>query len=179
MQGTGVQPTDGHCDVAFAFHINEGNFNGTSLNGLNFMAACYTPGPMEAGNWTSGFYVDERANDQQRNALEQILSGKMGSPAQRWMLLTTDFRGIKYVPIEFKIEGKARSVSIPNVIDFAVEGIVKRGQSDSLLLVNTGHPVSNELYVAKGTGSRYNDHGMSWDNTSKSAHYAAFDWHWP
>ena len=60
VQGTGVQPTDGHCDVAFAFHITGGEFNGVALAGLNFMAACLTPGPMEAGNWTSAFYVDEK-----------------------------------------------------------------------------------------------------------------------
>ena len=27
-------PTEGHCDVGFAFHIEEGNYNGVSLGGL-------------------------------------------------------------------------------------------------------------------------------------------------
>ena len=179
MQGTGVQPTDGHCDVGFAFHIEEGSFNGTSLDGINFVAACYTPGPMADGNWTSAFYVDERASPQQREAMEEILSGRMGSPAERWRALTTDFRGIQYVPIEFKAEGRSRSVAIPNVIDFNIEGITKPGQSDALLLVNAGHPVNRDLYIAKGTRSTYNDQGMSWDNTGKNGHYAPFEWRWP
>lgn len=95
MQGTTVRPTDGHCDVALAFHIDEGNFNGVPLEGLNFVAANYTPGPMADGNWTSALYLDERANPQQREALEQILSGQMGGPAERWRSLTTNFVGIR------------------------------------------------------------------------------------
>ena len=90
MQGTSVQPTYGHCDVGLAFHIEEGEFNGVSLGGLNFLAANYTPGPMGNGNWTSGFYVDELATPEQREAMEQILSGQMGGPAERWRALTTD-----------------------------------------------------------------------------------------
>lgn len=179
VQGTGIDPTDGHCDVAFAFHVNDGEFNGVALGGLNFVAACLTPGPMEAGNWTSAFYIDERANAQQREAMEQILSGRMGSPAERWLAMTTDFKGVSYVPIEFKMEGKTRSVTIPNVISFNIEGITKRNQDDAMLLKSTGHPVNTDLYLAKGTASTYDDHGMHWDNTNRNGHYAPFDWHWP
>ena len=78
MRGTAVRPTEGHCDVALAFHIEEGDFNGVPLGDLNFVAANYTPGPMGDGNWTSALYLDERANPQQRAALEHILSGQMG-----------------------------------------------------------------------------------------------------
>ena len=179
VQGTSVQPTDGHCDVGLACHIEEGDFNGVSLVGLNFLAVYYTPGPMSDGNWTSGFYVDELATPEQREAMEQILSGQMGGPAERWRALTSDFRGIKYVTIEFKAEGRVRSINIPGIIDFNVEGIIKPGQDDALLLVNAGHPVNRDIYIAKGTRATYTDHGMSWDNTGKNGHYAPFDWSWP
>ena len=179
VQGTSVQPTDGHCDVGLAFHVEEGSFNGVPLAGLNFLAANYTPGPMGEGNWTSGFYVDELATPEQRKAMEQILSGHMGGPAERWRAMTTDFRGIQYVPIEFKSEGNTRSINIPDIIDFNIEGIIKPGQDDVLLLVNAGHPVNRDLYMAKGTRATYTDHGMSWDNTGKNGHYVPFDWSWP
>lgn len=179
VQMGSVQPTDGHCDVGLAFHIDEGNLNGVSLDGLNFLAANYTPGPMGEGNWTSGYYVDESATPEQREAMEQILSGDMGGPAERWRALTTDFRGIKYVPIEFKSEGRVRSITIPGIIDFTVEGITKPGQDEAMQLMNAGHPVNRDLYLAKGTRAVYTDHGMSWDNTGKNGHYASFDWNWP
>ena len=179
VRGTTVDPTYGHCDVALAFHIDEGEFNGASLGGLNFVAANYTPGPMADGNWTSSLYADERANPEQRAALEQILSGKMGGPAERWMQMTTNFMGITYVPIDFKVEGKVHSVAIPNIMDFAVEPVMARGQSEAMQLLNTGHPANRDLYLAKGSRGSYTDHGMRWDNTGKNGHYASFDWHWP
>ena len=36
VAGAAAVPTEGHCDVGFAFHIDEGEFNGVALNGLNF-----------------------------------------------------------------------------------------------------------------------------------------------
>lgn len=42
-------PTDGHCDVALAFHIESGRFNETTLDGLNFILAAWTPGVMGDG----------------------------------------------------------------------------------------------------------------------------------
>ena len=179
MQGTNARPTDGHCDVGFAFHIDQGELDGTALGGLNFVMACYTPGNMADGNWTSALYIDDRANPQQREALGQIMSGKMGGPAERWMGLTTDFRGVSYTPIEFRSEGRVRSVTIPGIIDFNLEPVMGRGQSDPMLLVNTGHTINRDLYLARCTRSTYTDHGMRWDNTGKNGHYSAFDWHWP
>jgi hypothetical protein len=83
------------------------------------------------------------------------------------------------VPIEFKSEGRIHSINIPGIIDFQVEGVAKPGQDEAMQLVNAGHPVTRDLYIAKGTKATYTDHGMTWDNTGKNAHYAPFDWSWP
>ena len=179
MQGRDAKPTYGHCDMAEVFHVEDGEFNGAPLGGLNFVMAMSTPGVMTDGNWTSALYIDERANPQQREALVQIMSGKMGGPAERWMSLTSNFVGIKYVPIEFKAEDGVRSVTIPNVMDFHVEPIIARNQTEAMLLANTAHGVNRDLYLAKGTRGIYTDHGMRWDNTGKNGHFASFEWHWP
>jgi hypothetical protein len=178
--GQPVEPTEGHCDVGFAFRIERGDHNSVSLNGLNFAIAAYTPGIMGAGNWTTAFYVDQRANGQQREALDRVLSGEIGGPMAAWMALTSDFRGTKYVEIDFQAKGLDRSVIIPGIMEFHVEGIkAGRRRRSALRLENTGHPVSATLALARGTGSTYTDHGMDWDNTGKNAHYAKFQWSWP
>jgi hypothetical protein len=174
-----ARPTPGHCDVALAFHIHEGRFDTTALDGLNFLVIAYTPGVMAHGDWKTAVYIDEQANVRQRPALSQILSGQVGGPAQRWMRLTTTFLGIKYVPITYTIEGRTRHVNIPDIIHFNVEGIQARGRQDVITLINTAHPVSSSLALARGTQSTYTDHGMRWDNTGKNGHYSAFEWRWP
>ena len=185
IPGPPVEPTEGHCDVGFAFRIVQGDYNGPSLNsvsldGLNFAIAAYTPGIMGAGNWTTAFYVDQRANPGQREALGRILSGDIGGPMAAWMALTSDFKGTKYVEIDFQARGLERSVVIPGIMEFRVEGI-KAGprRRSAVRLENTGHPVNSTLALARGTGSTYTDHGMNWDNTGKNAHYAKFQWSWP
>ncbi len=173
-------PTEGHCDVGFAFHVEEGDLNGVSLNGLSFVVIAYTPGIMSEGNWSTAVYIDRMADEQQREALGRILSGGLGGPAERWMRLTGNFLGIKYVPIAYVAQGRARSVSIPEIMDFHVEGIMAgRRAKEPMRLVNTGHPVNADLALAKGIRSTYTDHGMSWDNTGKNGHYSTFEWRWP
>ena len=83
------------------------------------------------------------------------------------------------MPIEFKVEGKVHSVMVPGIMDFSVEPIFARGQSDALRLVNTSHAVNRDLYLAKGSRGTYTDHGMRWDNTGKNGHYSSFEWRWP
>ena len=172
-------PTEGHCDVGWAFHIEEGDFNEVSLAGLNFVVAAHTPGNMGAGNWTTAIYVDQRASTEQRHAIARILSGDIGGPMAQWMPLTTDFKGTKYCSITYESKAKTRRVSIPGVMDFAVEGITAGRRRAVMRLENTGHPVNRSLSLARGTGNTYTDHGMSWDNTGKNGHYSSFQWSWP
>tara|TARA_B100000745_G_C19858956_1_gene285702 strand:- start:34 stop:165 length:132 start_codon:yes stop_codon:yes gene_type:complete len=40
--------------MAFAFHIEEGEFDGVNLNDLNFVVVMYTPGKMSNPDWTMG-----------------------------------------------------------------------------------------------------------------------------
>ncbi len=173
------QPTEGYCDVGIAFHVEAGELNGVSLAGLNFVVAAHTPGVMGDGNWTTAFFVDERATEEQRQALESILSGDMGGPMARWISLTTDMKDTTYCQITFEMEGETRRVSIPNVMDFAVEGIKAPNRDQVMLLENAGHPVNSTLALARGTGNTYTGHGMTWDNTGRNGHYAPFNWSWP
>ena len=88
--------------------------------------------------------------------------------------------GIKSSPIAYKAEGRTRSTSIPDIMDFNVEGIMAGRQAvEPMRLENTAHPVNPSLALARGTGSTYNDHGMTWDNTGKNGHYPTFEWRWP
>src|SRR3954447_22215323 len=71
-------PTEGACEVTFAFHLDRGTFGDITLDGLNAAIMVRTPGPMIEGNWTVALYTDERANDQQAQALQAIFSGAAG-----------------------------------------------------------------------------------------------------
>src|SRR5215475_9513252 len=44
-------PSNGECFVALAFHVDQGRYGGTALDGLNFAVIAHTPGPMGEGHW--------------------------------------------------------------------------------------------------------------------------------
>jgi len=180
VPGPPIEPTEGHCDVALAFHIDRGDYDGVALNGLNFVIAAHTPGVMGHGGWTTAFYVDQRADPAQREALGRILSGEIGGPMAAWMNLTSNLMPTRFVEIGFEAKGMERRVAIPGVMDFRIQGIrAGRGRRTPLRLTNTGHPVSATLALARGMDCTYTDHGMEWDNTGKNGHYASFQWAYP
>src|SRR5262245_37481278 len=69
-------PSRGFCQGAGAWRINRGRYGDVSLNGLGLGFAIYTPAEMYKGNGTGAFFIDEKANAAQREALLNIASGQ-------------------------------------------------------------------------------------------------------
>ena len=171
------EPTQGACDVAMAFHIDKGKYGNVALDGLNVAMIAHAPGPMANGNWTVAAYIDDRATDQQTEALGAIFSGAAGGPMAAFAPLISKNLGAKKAPIKFKIDGKKRSAEIPKIMNMAVEPVpTMRG--DGEMWAATGHPINpDRLYLAVGAkDSRFKDHGMSWDNSGRNGHYAPINW---
>ncbi len=173
-----ARPTEGHCDVVVALHVDSGHYGDTPLEGLNAVFVVYSPGVMAQGDWTLACYVDERADAAQRQALEAICSGLAGGPLGRFASLITTRLPTKTVPIRFGSEGKTRRVEVPGVMDVTVEAIL--GVRDQeVWLDNVSHFASRRLAAARGTSSRYRDHAFTFDNTGRNGHYAPIRWSGP
>ena len=71
-------PTHGHCEGMAGMRIDSGAFGDVDISGLSWGAAYHWPGALHEGNGDIQPLIDERANDEQRNALLQILSGQNG-----------------------------------------------------------------------------------------------------
>src|SRR5437899_536574 len=117
-----ARPTEGHCDVVLAFHVDKGNYGKVDLSGLNAVQALITPGPMAKGSGTLAVYVDDRGNDQQRAALEAIFTGAAGGPPSLFGPMISNRLPTKSAPITFTSDGKTWTVSIANVTDVTIEG---------------------------------------------------------
>ncbi|MBI4588838.1 MAG: DUF1326 domain-containing protein [Candidatus Rokubacteria bacterium] len=172
------RPTEGHCDVVVAVHVDSGRFGDTPLDGLNAVLVVYTPGVMAQGDWTVACYVDERASGAQRQGLEAVCSGQAGGPLGRFAPLIARRMPTKAVPISFASQGKSRKVEVPGIMDVTVEGIIGVGDQE-VWLDNVGHFASRRLAAARGTSSRYRDHAFTFDNTGRNGHYAPIRWSGP
>ncbi len=173
-------PTKGRCDFALVFHINEGEYQGTRLDGLTFAAIGYTPGAMGEGNGGVGVVIDERADQAQQDALTAIASGQAGGPMANFAPLLPTFLGVERKPIHFTKDGSSCSVSIPGILDQAAAGVPSPVKPGELLAVdNTLHPANARLGLAKALRSHVSVFGLKWDDESgtNNGHIAPFDWH--
>jgi hypothetical protein len=170
------QPTEGACEVAFAFHIDQGAYGHASLAGLNTALIARTPGPMAEGNWSAALYLDERADEQQRQALQAIFTGSVGGPLATLAPLISTLLGVKTVPITFQKEGKRRSVEIPGTMHLAVHAL-PGVYPDAEIWAANAHPFAPNVSLAVGDEqSTWEDYGMRWDNSGKNGHYAPITW---
>lgn len=172
-----AQPTYGTCNVPLAFHIERGNYDSTSLDGLNVAVMAHTPGPMANGNWSVALYIDERANDDQRAALQAIFSGQAGGVMGGFAPLISTVLGVKFVPITFTKNGMSRSLEIPNIAHIGVSAL-PGGVPGAEMTITAMHPFNPDAIVlAVGDqGNSYQDYGMAWNNSGRNGHYAPINW---
>jgi len=176
--GLAARPTKGYCAAGLVFRVEHGQHGKTKLDGLSFAVLLRTPGPMAQGNWTVGLILDERASAEQREALTTIASGQGGGPMAALGPLISRFEGAEAKPIKIEMNGMRRSVSIPGVLDLAVEGITGAKQAEPIYLDNVGHPAASRLALAKASRSHMHAFGIDWDDTSgrNNGHFAPFAW---
>jgi hypothetical protein len=172
-----AQPTEGACEVAFGFHIDHGSFGGVSLDGLNVGLMARAPGPMADGNWSVAAYLDERADERQREALQAIFTGSAGGPMAGFAPLISEVFGITTAPITFGKNGVQRSLEIPNIAKLSVHAIPS-GVPDDAIWASNVHPFNpSGVALAVGdAGSVWEGYNMRWDNSGKNGHYAPINW---
>jgi hypothetical protein len=71
-------PTEGDCTAMVGWHIEKGHYGEVPLDNLNVALVLNAPGPMPEGNWKVVLYLDERADQQQQEALGTVFGGKAG-----------------------------------------------------------------------------------------------------
>lgn len=170
-----ARPTEGHCDVVLAVQVAKGHYGKVDLSGLNAVQAIRTPGPMAQGGGTLAVYLDSRASDEQRAALEKIFTGNAGGPPALLAGLISTRLPVKSAAITFESKEKVRKLSIPGIGEVAVEGIT--GAGDKVVwLENVAHPFSTRLAAAKGTASHFRDHSFDFENSGRNGHFAPIQW---
>jgi hypothetical protein len=172
--------TNDHCTAAMVFRIDGGSCGSIRLDGLKFALVIRSGNVMADGNWVFAGVVDQGANDSQRQALALIVSGEAGGPpAFIRENLVSDFRGVEFKPIEFNLDGLKRSVTIPDILAFEIEGVTPRRRSDEpLYLDNTSHPANRRLALARSKETHVHGFGLDMDIVGKdnNGHFAPFAW---
>lgn len=117
-------PTKGFCEGMIAWRINKGKYGDVPLDGLGLAVAVSWPKAIHEGNGTACVFIDEGANQAQREALLQIASGQAGGLP--FEIVATTFSKVldpQFVPFEFQLQGRNSRVRVGDAINVTVEPI--------------------------------------------------------
>lgn len=168
-------PTTGECNALVGWHIDNGTLDNVNLNGLNVALAVHSPGHMLEVKWQAAIYLDDKASDEQKDALTKIYTGQVGGHPFILVSFVGEVLGIKSVPIEFEANGKQRRLKIADVAEVEIEGIQDQGGGDvSISNPPLGLAPGYELFVAKSKNLNYTDHGLQWEISGKNGFYSPF-----
>jgi hypothetical protein len=180
-------PTEGDCDGILAWHIGEGHFGEVGLDGLNVVALATFDGNIWAGAKADmGMFVDERADEPQRVALQTIWSGQAGGWPGDFGEMIGNVRGMEFAQIDFEVDDDLGSwrVEIPGKLlgeAEALSGPTTRDEGRVQLHNAPGAEVGPGQVATwgKATTDRADAFDFSWERSGKSSKHFPFDWSGP
>jgi len=183
-------PSYGDCDGVLAYHIKSGQYGNISLDGLNVVALADFQGNIWAGNTKANIAVffDESANDEQREALNMIFTGKAGGFMAEFAKLIGEVRGIEYAPVKIEVANDLSewSAEIPGKVIAKGEALTgpmtppgKRVQTVNLpgsevgpgTVATWGRAVVDEVNAPEVH--------YQWKRTGRSSKHIPFNWSGP
>lgn len=182
-------PTDNTCEGILAWHINEGNYGDVNLSDLSVVALGSFVGNIWAGNATDSYmalYIDDRADDSQKEAIQAIWSGQAGGWMAGFAQLVQEMRGIESAKIDFKVEDDLSSwrVEIPGVLKGEAEALAGPTTPEGAR-VQVHNPGGSEVGPGQvatwgvATIDRADGFGFKWERSGKSSKHFPFDWSGP
>src|SRR5258708_38007984 len=75
----------------------------------------FSPGHVDRGNWRGAFYIDERANPAQREALSAIFSFKPGGAFAAQAGFVPQVLRVNFVPITFEAQARQWKMAIAGI----------------------------------------------------------------
>ena len=109
------------------------------------------------------------------NTLTKIFAGQAGGHLANVAACVGEVLGVKAVAIDYRAEGKSRSVSIKGLADLEIKAVPGQNGADVTIAdppfcVVPGIP----SVVAKSKRLSYRDYGYQWELSDRNGFYSAF-----
>ncbi|WP_305989325.1 DUF1326 domain-containing protein [Roseibium sp. MMSF_3544] len=172
-------PTEGYCQTWGGIRIDEGNYMGEDLSGLNIGLLIEIPGLMARGNWKAAVFIDERASDAAFDGLVKIFSGQARGTTGLFKVLVSEFLGAERAPVSYTNEGKTRRLVVGKAIKGEVVPVPGAKPGEDIVISNTEYWMGPDITVATATQGRVRAYGRVWDFDGRSAEICQIDWSGP
>lgn len=167
----------GKCDAFNGYRIQKGSIKGIDVAGATFAFAIHIPGNVLKGNWKIVFFLSDRLKPDQRQAILDAWTGKLGGPLADLAKLVGEVRGVYDAPIEFQLEKGKGMIRVGTKIEAEMAPYTDRdGRPTTLVNTVFSNIPGSPAYVAKATSHRVNipEHGMQWSFQNRNAIQGSF-----
>jgi hypothetical protein len=110
----GEDPDNGTCDTIVAYHFDQGVIDGLDVTNRTLAIVAHLPGNILKGNWRVAVYIDDKASDQQMDALLKVYTGKLGGPIADIAKLVGEVVAVERVPIRFDVDKGRGTIKMPS-----------------------------------------------------------------
>jgi hypothetical protein len=169
----GEDPDGGSCDAFNAYHFTRGEIRGVDVSGLSIVNVVQIPGNvLTPGSWRVVTFVDERASDEQLEAILDAYHGRLGGPLADLAGLVGEVVDVQRAPIVHEMVGGQGTLRVGDVVIAEIEPYAgPDGQTttlrDSLFSTVPGSPA----YVGKAHKHSVDlpQYGMTWSFEERNA----------
>ena len=122
-------PDKGHCHAVAGIQIDAGHYGKTKLDGLRIAAIFKWPGAIHEGNGEAIAFVDESADEKQREALLKIMTGQDTDPFATMFAVyastvtTMNDPVFTKIELELDIDGRKGRIFVKDYIETVGEPI--------------------------------------------------------
>jgi len=171
----GGRSTHGVCMGVLSWLIEDGAANGIDLSGLPVALALRYSDDEPGSPWTWVLYLDVRASDEQRAALEGIFTGRLGGDAERhfpWAWKASELVAVRPVEITVDHTRRRQRLRIRDHVSVRILGRYEGGESVSCVI--PGHEREGEELIADELAVA--DEKLSFDYRGVCGYGSTFDY---
>jgi len=173
-------PNHGFCEFLLGLHIRQGKFGEVSLDGVNLVLAMKYPGAIHEGNGNVALFVDQKASEEQVDAVAQLISGKHGGmPWEALAGTVGSFDGPNRVPLEMTVNGTQSSFRVPGVLEVRetpIKDVVSGVPKDVRIVYPNGGFFWNEGHVCTTATMKVKYKGIAFEHSGCYACTAEVNW---
>lgn len=183
-------PTYGDCDGVLVWHIREGSYGDVRLDGLNVVMLGSFVGNVWANEHSDAYaavFIDERADERQRAALQMIFGGQAGGwPGQFAEMFGPEMIGMEFAPIRVTVDDDLATwkAEVPGRVTAQAEALTGPTTPEGARVEVRNLPGSEtgpgQLATwGRTLANRVDAYGFTWDWEGRSSKHITFDWSGP
>lgn len=168
----GDDPDNGTCDSVIAYNLVSGKIRGVDVSGLTLVSVVQIPGNILEGNWRQVVLVDDKASEEQMDAMLDCFGGKLGGPLADLASLVGERVAVERATIDHSIVDGSGTLRVGDKVDCSMHPY--RGPDGSITTLNNSlfsTVPGSPAYVAKADHQKVDmpEHGYQWELEGKNA----------